>query len=77
MYKKCYTDNRSLTDTLVTTKIISDRRLRVDIARLREMVAEKEIHVTWVDGKRQVADALTKRGAPSVSLIEVLKSSFI
>ena len=56
----CYTDNRSLTDTLVTTRVISDRRLWVDIARLREMVAEKEIYVTWVDGKRQVADALTK-----------------
>ena len=49
----------------------------MDIVRLRKMVAEKEIHVTWVDGKRQVADALTKRGASTVSLIEVLKSSFI
>ena len=74
---QCYTDNRSLTDTLVTTRVISDRRLRVDVARLREMVAEKEICVTWVDGKSQVADALTKRGASSVSLIEVLNSSFI
>ena len=74
---QCYTDNRSLTDTLVTTRVISDRRLRVDVARLREMVAEKEICVTWVDGKSQVADALTKRGASSVSLIEVLNSSCI
>ena len=74
---QCYTDNRSLTDTLVTTKVISDRRLRVDVARLREMISEKEICVTWVDGKNQVADALTKRGASSESLIEVLNSSFI
>ena len=69
---QCFTDNRSLTDTLVTTRVISDRRLRVDVARLREMVAEKEISVTWIDGKRQVADALTKRGASSASLMEVL-----
>ena len=74
---QCYTDNRSLTDTLVTTRVISDRRLRVDVARLREMVAEKEICVNWVNGKSQVADALTKRGASSVSLIEVLNSSCI
>ena len=74
---KCYTDNRSLTDTLVTTRVISDRRLRVDVARLREMVAENEITVSWIDGKRQVADALTKRGASSVSLVEVLNSSFL
>ena len=74
---QCYTDNRSLTDTLVTKRVISDRRLRVDVARLREMVAEEEIRVTWVKDKSQVADALTKRGASSVSLIEVLNSSFI
>ena len=74
---KCYTDNRSLTDTLITTRVISDRRLRVDVARLREMVAEKEISVSWIDGTRQVADALTKRGASSASLVEVLNSSFL
>ena len=74
---QCFTDNRSLTDTLVTTRVISDRRLRVDVARLREMVAEKEISVTWIDGKRQVADALTKRGASSASLMEVLNTSLL
>ena len=74
---KCFTDNRSLTDTLVTTRVITDRRLRVDVARLREMVAEKEIDVAWVNGRSQVADALTKRGASSASLVEVLNSSFI
>ena len=74
---KCYTDNRFLTDTLITTRVISDRRLRVDVARLREMVAEKEISVSWIEGTRQVADALTKRGASSASLVEVLNSSFL
>ena len=58
----CYTDNRSLVETLVTTKVISDTRLKVDVARLREMVANDEIKVYWVNGKHQIADALTKRG---------------
>ena len=49
----------------------------MDVARLREMVAENEISVSWVDGRSQVADALTKRGASSVSLVEVLNSSFL
>ena len=48
---ECYTDNASLTETLRTSKIVSDKRLRVDIARLREMVAEGEIIVKWVEGK--------------------------
>ena len=73
----CYTDNRSLTDTLVTTKVISDMRLKVDVARLREMVTKEEIVVKWIDGKHQIADALTKRGASTASIIEVLNSSFL
>lgn len=73
----CYTDNNSLTDTLETTKVISDRRLRVDVARLREMVSEKEIAVFWIDGKHQLADALTKRGASTTDLVEVLNTSLL
>ena len=52
-------------------------RLRVDIARLREMVAEGEIIVKWVEGKEQLADALTKRGASTLELLNVLSSSII
>ena len=71
----CYTDNRSLTNALETSTIISDRRLRVDIARLREMVSKSEIKVFWVDGKLQLADCLTKRGASTFKLLEVLNTS--
>ena len=70
----CFVDNVSLKDTLNTSTIVSDKRLRVDIARLREMVFRKEIKVSWVEGKRQIADALTKRGASTEKLIHVLES---
>ena len=73
----CYTDSRSLTDTLVTTKVISDTRLKIDVARLREMTAKEEITVEWVDGKHQIADALTKRGASTASIIKALNSNFL
>ena len=74
---ECFTDNDSLNKTLQTTKIVSDKRLRVDIARLREMVSEGEINVSWVEGKDQLADALTKRGASTAKLLDVLSSSNI
>ena len=45
---ECYTDNKSLIDNLKTSKIINDRRLRVDMARLKEMLRENEIKVFWV-----------------------------
>ena len=68
----CFTDNASLCTTLKTTKTISDKRPRVDIACLREMADRKEITVTWVEGNNQLADYLTKRGASSQKLLEVL-----
>merc|ERR1712121_542304 len=74
---ECYTDNASLTETLRTSKILSDKRLRVDIARLKEMVAEDEIIVKWVEGKKQLSDALAKCGASTLRLLTVLSSSVI
>ena len=72
---ECLTDNASLTATIKTSTTVTDKRLRVDIARLREMVDKSEITISWVDGKEQLADCLTKRGASSQRLLEVLERS--
>ena len=69
----CFTDNKSLVDTLKTTKVHRDKRLMVDVARIKEMVSEGEIKVSWVQNTQQLADALTKRGASTESLVEVLR----
>jgi hypothetical protein len=68
----CYSDSKSLKDHLETSNIIADLRLRVDMARLQEMVELGEISVHWVDGKQQLADSLTKYGASTISLMRVL-----
>ena len=70
---KCKTDNKSLMDTLKTMKVHSDKRLRVDVSRLREMVAEDEIRVEWIPRQLQIADALTKRGASADLLVGSLR----
>ena len=44
----------------------------MDIERLREIVDRKEIKVIWAEGNKQLADCLTKRGAHSQRLPEVL-----
>ena len=68
----CWTDSKSLTDHLNTTHVIQDYRLRVDVARIREMVKLKEITVQWMPHKSQLADALTKAVASSHKMLEVL-----
>ena len=60
----CYVDNQSLADTVYSSKTLEDRRLRIDIAVLRDMIKKGEINsVSWVATARQLADCLTKRGA--------------
>ena len=66
------TDSKSLKDHLGTTKIIQDPRLRVDTARMREMVDIGEVVVTWVPTEMMLADCLTKKDASSDLLRRVL-----
>ena len=72
---KCVTDNKSLYETLKTTNVTKDLRLRVDIARLRQMEENGEITVSWVEGKNQLADCMTKSGASTSNLLDVLEWS--
>lgn len=60
----CYVDNKSLVDALYSCRNIEDRRLRIDIAVLKDMLEKKEItEVSWIDKSQQLADCLTKKGA--------------
>ena len=72
---QCVTDNKSLDEMLKTTNVITDMRLRVDVARLREMTNLKEISVNWTEGKNQLADTLTKKGASSDKLLTTLENA--
>lgn len=70
---QCFTDSKSLIDHLQTSHVIQDSRLRVDVARIREMIALKECEMKWVPSEKQLADPLTKAGATSMKLLEVLR----
>ena len=68
-----FTDNKSLYDSVNTSNLVSDKRLRVDISAVREMVVEDRVNFKWISGKIQLADVLTKKGASKSRLIDVLK----
>ena len=72
---KCITDNKSLYETLKTTNVTKDLRLRVDIARLRQMEENGEINISWVEGNNQLADCMTKAGASTEKLFDDLENS--
>ena len=68
----CKTDNKSLFDAAHTIKVISDARLRVEMAIVREMVDKNEIKLVWIESSDQLADALTKHGTSSYGLLQVV-----
>ena len=70
---ECLTDSLSLTEFLKTSHIIQDTRLRVDIARIREMLELNEIQVKWVCSENQIADPMTKAGASANKLLKALR----
>ena len=67
-----FVDNKSLFDTVNSTGMITEKRLLVDLAALREMQANRVINIEWVSTRQQLADSFTKAGANKQKLISVL-----
>ena len=71
---KAITDNRSARDTIYSEKANDQKRLRAEIAGVKESIEEGLIEeVKWVPGASMLADILTKQGVKSESLMSVLQ----
>ena len=71
---KAITDNRSARDTIYSEKANDQKRLRAEIAGVKESIEENIIEeVRWVPGVHMLADILTKQGVKSDSLMSVLQ----
>ena len=73
----CFTDSASLCDVLKTSTVISDKRMRVEISRLKEMIRLKEAKLKWIPGHQQLADSLTKPGVSTQRLLDTLEKGYI
>jgi hypothetical protein len=72
---KCFVDNKSLVESLHSTKNVDDKHLRINIAVLRDMIEKRDITVSWVQSAKQLANALTKRGADTGLLLSVVQDN--
>ena len=60
---KVKTDSKTLTRAIKSATGVSSKRLKIDIACIKEAIEMEEItEVEWISGSEQVADVLTKRG---------------
>ena len=74
---KCFVDNRSLVDALNSTTGVEDKLLRINMAVLKDMLYRRDLHsVSWVQTAHQLANALTKKGACPLKLIESIDTRY-
>ncbi len=70
-----YIDKKSVREAILSTKMVDDKMLRLDIAAVKENVkGDQNIKMEWCPGKQQLANCLTKRGTTSYHLMQVLQS---
>ena len=67
------TDNKSLYEAVHSTTAVEEKRLRVELAAIRESIRKKDIKVEWVKTTKQLADCLTKQGADSKKMRDALE----
>ena len=64
------TDNYSLFEAAHSTTPVKERRLRIELSILREVIMKKEFQLKWVNTGNQLADCLTKKGSDPRKLVE-------
>ena len=71
---EAFVDNKSVEDAIYSTKSVDDKRLRIDVGSIKEMLRKKEIEkVQWIPGEKMMANTLTKRGASSFDLLRCIQ----
>ena len=74
---EAYTDSKSLIEALNSTKLVDDKRLRIDIGAIKESIRRNEVNVRWCPGSEQLANCLTKKGAQSSNLLHVIRTGHL
>ena len=70
-----YIDNKSLDESLRSTKQIQEKRLRIDIAEVQCMLELKKINeINWILSKENLSDGLTKRGIDTSVLLQCIST---
>ena len=56
---------------------MSEKRLRIDIAIMKELVNNNTLKIHWIETNNQIADVLTKKGVQSYSILQLFEDGII
>ena len=73
----CLVDSNNAVKAVHSSREVEDKRLRIDIAAIKEVIEKDNIHVYHVPGRDMVANPLTKRGANCKDLMDILCKGII
>ena len=65
-------DNKSIVEAIHSTKVVNNKRLNIDISAIKQQSTEIR-SIRWCPGSLQLANSLTKRGAQSHILLDILQ----
>ena len=75
---KAITDNKSAKVAVYSESEVNERMLRADIAMIKDMIEDGRLsEVKWVEGKKMLADILTKKSVNKIPIMEVLENGRI
>lgn len=67
-------DNRSLVDAVHSSTNVENKRLQIDVGVLRDMLQQGDLQeFRWIENQKQVANALTKTGASTDYLLDIIR----
>ena len=69
-----YVDNKSLYDALNSTKLVEDRRLRIEMGEIKQILEQEVSSIQWISGTEMIANSLTKRGADGSALLAIFQN---
>ena len=71
---EAFMDNQSVEDALYSTKSVDEKRLRIDIGSIEQMLTTEEVaKIQWIPGDKIIANGLTKRGAQTYDLLRTVQ----
>ena len=72
---EAYVDNKSVIEAILSTRMVEDKRIRVDVAAILESLQLHDINrIQWIPGHLHLANVMTKQSASGFHLISVLQS---
>ena len=61
-----------------SNKYVQNKRLRIDISAIKKTLMKQEMHETkWINSTQQLADVLTKSGANTLLLLNLLRKGIL